>query len=112
MDNKPWLLIEVVHPELQPTRFAQRDCARVVNVDALLFSAGFVTAAHDKVLPYPERYPLIVYVWRGDAHDTPRPERGFRKTRARHPTYAECRDRAVALRRAAAWGPPRGARAE
>lgn len=109
MDNsKPWLIIEIVHPELQPTRFAQRN--RIVDVDAVLFAAGFVTATHDETLPYPKRYPLVVYVWRAEAHDAPRPERLPRKTRARHPTYVEARDRSMALRKSAAWGVPRGAR--
>lgn len=109
MDNtKPWLIVEIVHPELQPTRFARRG---TVDVDEALFAAGFVTATHDGALSYPKRYPLSVYVWRADTHDAPRPEELRRKTRARHPTYAECRDRTVALRKAAVWNAPRGSRA-
>jgi hypothetical protein len=113
---KPWLIVEVIHPELRPTRFARRTDAP--DIDAMLFTAGIATAAHDKSLPYPARYPLIVFSWRAEAYDAPRPEvtglpgptPGLKKTRARLPTYAESRDRATAIRKATSWGRlPRGA---
>jgi hypothetical protein len=98
------LIVEVEHPELQPTRFARRDRRQAVNVDTVLFAAGIVTAIYDGTLPYPKRYPLVVYLWRAETHDAPRPEGLRKRTRARHPTYAESRDRTVAIRKATSWG--------
>ena len=110
MDNlKPWLIVEVIHPELLPTRLARR--IPTTDIDGLLFPAGFATAGHDKSLPYPARYPLIVYSWRAEAHTAVRPATA-KKTRARSLTYAEARDRSVALRKAAMWSRPRVACAE
>lgn len=101
-----WLIVEVVLPELQPTRFARRVNGEPIDIDAMLFKGGIATAKHDDSLPYPKRYPLTVFSWEATAHDAPRPETA-KKTRARHATYKEACDRAVALRKAAPWGRPR-----